>query len=161
MLNKTVDFLAVGKSGYQINLEREKNCIREEKEDAYTEYKDARPEIGMWNQDWTLPEPAVSDYSEELLSGAEEGQHYLELSNREKELLELVCSKFDNVTVIVNINNAMELGWLDDYEQIGSAVWAPCPGQSGFSALGKIMSGEVNPSGRMVDTFLRNLTQTL
>ena len=55
----------------------------------------------------------------------------------------------------------MELGWLDDYEQIGSAIWAPCPGQSGFSALGKIMSGEVNPSGRMVDTFLRNLTQTL
>ncbi len=126
----------MGKSGYQINLEREKNCIRE------TYVRGTYDDTINKGNDW------------------EEGQHYLELSNREKELLELVCSKFDNVTVIVNTNNAMELGWLDDYEQIGSAIWAPCPGQSGFSALGKIMSGEVNPSGRTVDTFLRDLTQT-
>ena len=184
--------------------------------DFYESYQAERPDVGMWAQDWTLPEPNVSAYSEELLSGAESfsdtaivvisrpggenadlptdmeavvdgtwreldattgntyfngtyddtlnegndwepGQHYLEINNRERELLDLVCSRFDNVAVIINANNAMELGFLREYPQIRAAIYAPCPGQSGFTALGQILSGEVNPSGRTVDTFIYDL----
>lgn len=191
--------------------------INEELVDFYNNYKDARPDIGMFAQDWTLPEPNVSAYSQEMIDNAksfsdtavvvisrpggenadlptdmtavvdgswrmqdattgnayfngvyddtlnegsdwEEGQHYLELNNREKELLDLVCENFEDVVVVINANNAMELGFLKDYEQIRGAIYAPCPGQSGFTALGKILDGEVNPSGRTVDTFLADLT---
>ena len=90
----------------------------------------------------------------------DEGEHYLQLSNREEELLDLVCSNFDSVIVVVNANNAMELGWIADYPQIRSAIWAPGPGVTGFTALGEIINGSVNPSGKTADTFVADLTAT-
>ena len=54
----------------------------------------------------------------------------------------------------------MELGIADEYEQIKSVIWCPGTGQNGFNALGEILSGEINPSGKTVDTFARDLTQT-
>lgn len=90
----------------------------------------------------------------------EEGSHYLELTKTERDMLDLVCSNFDRVVVVYNGANAMELGFLNDYEQIKGALWCPGTGQSGFNALGKILSGEVNPSGRTSDTFVSDLTAT-
>ena len=90
----------------------------------------------------------------------DEGEHYLQLSNREEEMIELVCENFDDVIVVINANNAMELGWIEDYPQIRAAIFAPGPGVTGFSALGEIINGSVNPSGKTVDTFVRDLTTT-
>ena len=64
------------------------------------------------------------------------------------------------VVVVYNGANAMELGFLNEYEQIKGAVWCPGTGQSGFNALGRILSGEVNPSGKTSDTFVADLTAT-
>ena len=72
----------------------------------------------------------------------------------------MVCGNFDNVIVLVNSANPMELGFLDRYEQIKSAIWCPGPGHAGFSALGRILNGEVNPSGRTTDTLVYDMTQT-
>lgn len=83
----------------------------------------------------------------------EPGESYLELSNPEEEMIDAVCSNFSNVIVVVNANNTMELGWVDEYDSIGAVIWAPGPGATGFSALGEIISGAVNPSGKTVDTF--------
>ena len=88
------------------------------------------------------------------------GESYLELSNPEEEMIDAVCSNFDNVIVIVNANNTMELGWVNDYDSIGAVIWAPGPGVTGFSALGEIISGQVNPSGKTVDTFVKDLFDT-
>jgi len=88
------------------------------------------------------------------------GQHYLELSQTEKNLVELVCSSFDNVVVIYNSANAMELGWVDDYAQIKSVICCPGAGETGFNALGRILNGEVNPSGKLSDTYVYDLTST-
>lgn len=88
------------------------------------------------------------------------GQHYLELSQTEKNLVELVCSNFDDVIVIYNSANAMELGWVDEYPQIKSVICCPGAGETGFNALGKILSGEVNPSGKLSDTYVYDLTST-
>ena len=45
----------------------------------------------------------------------DEGDHYLQLSNREEEMLQMVCENFDKVIVLINTNNAMELGFLEEY----------------------------------------------
>lgn len=88
----------------------------------------------------------------------EPGEHYLELSRTEEDLVELVCSNFEKVIVVINANNAMELGWVDDYDSIGAVILAPGTGVSGMAALGEILNGSVNPSGKTVDTYLKDLT---
>ena len=90
----------------------------------------------------------------------DEGESYLELSNTEEDMLDTVCSQFENVIVVVNANNAMELDWVDKYEQIGAVIYAPGAGATGFEALGEIINGSVNPSGKTVDTFVKDLQQT-
>ncbi|MDU2491456.1 MAG: glycoside hydrolase family 3 N-terminal domain-containing protein [Clostridium celatum] len=168
--------------------------------DFYTSYRSDRPEVGMWAQDWTLPEPTVDSYTDELINDAknfsdtalvvitrvggegadlptdvskvtytdnsteykdfEAGEHYLQLSQTEKDMVELVCNNFDNVLVVYNGANTMELGFVNDYEQIQGAIWCPGTGQSGFEALGEIIAGESNPSGKTSDTFVKDLTTT-
>ena len=90
----------------------------------------------------------------------EAGEHYLQLSKTEKDMVDLVCKNFDNVVVVYNGANAMELGWVKDYSQIKSVIWCAGTGQSGFNALGSILCGDVNPSGRSIDTFVYDLTKT-
>ncbi len=188
----------------------------------YTAYRTDRPGVGMYAQDWTLPEPPVTSYTDAVMAQAtgfsdtavvvisrsggegadlptdmnavihntynvaskvsvvpdkfgyyngtytnngsyddfEPGEHYLELSVTEENMLKKVCESFSKVIVIVNANNAMELGWVDEYEQIGAVILAPGAGKSGFSALGEIIAGTVNPSGKTVDTFVKDLTAT-
>ena len=89
----------------------------------------------------------------------EAGQHYLELDRTERDMLDLVCANFDDVVLVYNGANAFEMGFLADYPQIKSVLWAPHPGQAGFEALGSVLSGAVNPSGKASDTFLYDLTQ--
>ncbi len=86
------------------------------------------------------------------------GQHYLELDQSERDMLDLVCANFDDVVVVYNGANAFEMGFVNDYPQIKSVVWAPHPGQAGFEALGSVLSGETNPSGKTSDTFVYDLT---
>lgn len=177
-------------AGFELNTELS---------DFYTSYRADRPVVGMWSQDWTLPEPEAAAYSSELLDEAkafsdtalvvitrvggegadlptdvskvtydaghsyndfEPGEHYLQLSKTEEDMVKLVCDNFDNVVVVYNGANAMELGWVKDYSQIKSVIWCAGTGQSGFNALGSILCGDVNPSGRTIDTFVYDLTQT-
>ncbi len=85
---------------------------------------------------------------------------YLELSNRELALLEQVTSDYDKVIVVVNSANAMELGFVKEYEQIKSVLLCPGTGQTGFDGLGEIIAGSVNPSGKTADTFVADLLNT-
>ncbi len=87
-----------------------------------------------------------------------EGDHYLQLSQSEKNMVETVCASFDKVIVVINANNVMELGWVEEYDSIGAVLLAPGTGASGMKALGEILSGTVNPSGKTVDTYLYDLT---
>lgn len=85
---------------------------------------------------------------------------YLELSNREIDLVERVTQEFDRVYVIINSANPMELGWLEEYQSIQAALWVGGAGAYGFNALGKVLSGEINPSGRLVDTYVYDVRTT-
>ena len=87
------------------------------------------------------------------------GDHYLQLSQSEKNLVDLVTANFENVIIVINANNTMELGWVNDYDNIGAVILAPGTGATGMTALGEILNGSVNPSGHTTDTYLYDLTQ--
>lgn len=89
----------------------------------------------------------------------EDDQHYLELSTPEREMVDLVCSNFSNVIVLYNGSNAFELGWTEQYDNIRSVLMMSAPGEKGFQALGGILSGEINPSGRLTDTYVYDMTK--
>ncbi len=78
---------------------------------------------------------------------------YLELSTEEKDMLDAVNTKFEKVIVLVNANNALELGWLKQYDHVKAAMWIGGVGQTGMYAIGEALAGTINPSGRLVDTY--------
>lgn len=68
-------------------------------------------------------------------------------------MLKAVNDQFDDVVVVLNANNAMELGWLSQYPNIKAAIWAGGVGQTGLYAIADALVGDVVPSGRLVDTY--------
>ena len=91
-------------------------------------------------------------------SKTDDGKHYLELTKDEEDLLALIKAQgFGKVIVLVNSSNAMELGFLED-DAIDAALWIGSLGSTGFNAVGEILSGKVNPSGRLSDTYAYDLT---
>ena len=180
-------------------LENAGFSINQELVDFYNNYGADNPEMSIQKQSWTLPEPPVDTYSDELIKSAKEysdvavvvlsrkageghndipmdvskaaydnnsdeyddfpeGEHYLQLSQTERDMVDMVCSNFNNVIVIYNGANQFELGFTNEYPQIKSVVWCPGTGNVGFNALGKVFSGEVNPSGKTPDTFIYDMT---
>lgn len=169
----------------------------------YTDYRKDRPEVGMFAQDWTLPEVPAKQYSDKLVSDAKDfsdeavvvltrvggegadlptdmkakgityknnskdyddfqkGESFLQLSKTERDMIDLVTSNFKKVTLVYNGANTFQFDFLNDYPQIQSVVWCPPAGQTGFSALGEVLAGETNPSGKTSDTFLKNLTKSV
>lgn len=87
-----------------------------------------------------------------------EGSTYLELSQTEKDLVELVTSNFDDVIIVYNGANPLEMGWINDYEQIKGLIVCPGAGATGFNSLGSVLKGAVNPSAKTVDTWVYDLT---
>jgi len=88
----------------------------------------------------------------------EEGQHQLELNKDEKDLLELATDNFDNVVVVVNASTSMEMGPIQNNPDVDSVLLVGSPGASGFDAVGEVLAGEINPSGRTADLWAADFT---
>ena len=86
------------------------------------------------------------------------GQHQLELSQEEKELLTHAEENFDKVIVVINSANVMEVGALRDDPEVDAILWMAYPGSRGTVALAHILKGDVNPSGHTVDTWVADMT---
>ncbi len=84
--------------------------------------------------------------------GSVAGRSYLELTPNEEDLLAVAKANFDRVVVVLNSPNAMELGFLED-EGIDAALWVGTVGATGCNAIGNVLTGAVNPSGKTVDSF--------
>lgn len=79
-----------------------------------------------------------------------EGDWYL--NSAEKNMLSLVSSTFDKVIVVLNTVGAIDMAWVDEY-QIDAVIYAGTPGQEGGAAVADVISGVVNPSGKLTDTW--------
>ena len=90
-------------------------------------------------------------------SGGEECDRHLTedyyLTREEEKLVDIVCSQFTKVVVILNVNGLIDLAWLKKYDSIKSVLFLGIPGERGAVALGRILSGKVNPSGKMTVTI--------
>ena len=90
---------------------------------------------------------------------ANDGEDYLTLNEDEMGMLEgLAGLKEDGVirsiTVIINSANPISTGFLFDEElAIDAAMWVGSVGQTGLYAVGDVVSGAVNPSGSLPDTW--------
>jgi beta-glucosidase len=89
--------------------------------------------------------------------GTETARSYLELSDNERAMISLVKANFAKIIVLLNTPSTMEINSLQTDSRINGIVWTGIPGDNGFDALGKVLTGEVNPSGRTVDTWPINL----
>lgn len=137
--------------------------------------------------DYNIYEPTQDKYTDELLANAknfsdtalvvisrnggegadlpqnmaeyqqgDKDKHYLELQDVEKAMLKTVTENFDKVVVLVNSSNAMELGFLED-AGVDAALWIGGPGSTGLNGVANVLAGDVNPSGRLVDTYAYDL----
>ena len=92
--------------------------------------------------------------------------HYLELDQNEIDLLTAVTDgTFKRVVVVFNTPSSFEATFLKDSayaafaDKIDAAVWIGFTGSNGITALGEILNGDVNPSGRLVDTWAADFTK--
>lgn len=83
--------------------------------------------------------------------------HYMSLNTSEKEMIAFAKKNFHKVVIVLNTPGAMELGDIEDDDGIDSVLWIGQTGWNGIMALGKILKGEVNPSGRTSDLYMRNI----
>ncbi len=81
------------------------------------------------------------------------GYYYLEPDERELAMIEFAATYFDNVVVLINSANPMQLGSLAENENVDSALWVGNPGSTGAYAIGRVLNGYTNPSGRLPDTY--------
>ena len=89
---------------------------------------------------------------------AEAGQHQLELNKDERDLIALAEANFDTVVVVVNASTTIEMGQLQSDPQIDAILLAGSPGATGFNAVGSVLVGDVNPSGRTADLWAADFT---
>ena len=94
---------------------------------------------------------AYADGADNIVTDSSE-KHYLELSDEERALIQAARNTFGTVIVLYNGANAMELGYIEEYN-VDAALWVGIPGPYGLSQLGSILNGSVNPSGHLADTF--------
>ncbi len=152
---------------------------------SYAQYPDAALVVitRIGGEGFDLPRTMAESYTSTGTSGKIGGarsaeSHYLQLDENEAGLLLHVTENFDKVILIINSNNPLELGFLDDpgywantlgvtdsvkvdraISRIRGALWIGSPGGHGIMALGPILTGEINPSGRTVDIYARDFTK--
>lgn len=175
-----VDLLTgLTESGFEVNPDLQKFY-----EENYVE----RQSTGFTGNDYSIYEVPVSEYSEELINdakeysntaiyvvgrvggegydlptdmgvytGGDEGKHYLELQQVELDLLQMIQENFDHVIIVLNTSNVMELGFLEN-ENVDGALWIGATGSTGALAVGEVLRGTVNPSGKLTDTYAYDAT---
>lgn len=141
-----------------------------------------RPESGLLPTASEITEAPWSTYTEDVKASIEayndaaivvfsrlggeqmdleyQSTNYLALDDTEKELLENLCAmkeegKLKKIVVILNSSNAMQMDFLKEYH-VDACLWIGGVGETGINAVADILAGDVNPSGRLVDTYAYN-----
>ena len=96
-------------------------------------------------------------FSNQAGGGQDDTRKLQSLSAREEYMIDLVCENFENVILVINCANPLELG-IADNDAIDSVLYMGYPGTRGTIGIGKILSGAVNPSGKLADTWAYDLS---
>lgn len=134
---------------------------------------------GMLGKETAIDEPPVDYLTDEMIKQAQDFSdtalvvissaaieasdvlpEEMVIAGDKLDLLEKVTQNFENVVVVVNAGNAIQLDVLDDYDSIKGILWVGTPGTYGFQSLGKILAGDLNPSGRLVDTYAHQVSDS-
>lgn len=130
---------------------------------SYAEYSDAALVVitRIGGEGFDLPR-----YQGDSEGAVSPDSHYLELDQNEIDLLTAVTDgTFKRVVVVFNTPSSFEATFLKDSayaafaDKIDAAVWIGFTGSNGITALGEILNGDVNPSGRLVDTWAADFTK--
>ena len=81
------------------------------------------------------------------------GAYYL--TEAEKLLLSQVTGAFERTVVVIDTGNIIDLSWIDDYP-ISSVLIAWFGGMEGGRAAADVLTGAVEPGGRLTDTIARH-----
>lgn len=127
------------KSEARVGKEEDPSAYLDSVADSVKEYNDAAIVVISRNG------AEAQDLTEDQLS----------LSDAEMSLVKYANDNFDDVIVMLNTANAIEMGWSDSqyFPNIKACMWVGYPGQEGITSIAKALIGEVNPSGRLVDTY--------
>lgn len=79
--------------------------------------------------------------------------HYYSLDDNEKALVNEVGNRFNKVIVVINSAHPIEMGWLEDHPNVDAILWVGHTGTTGIMALGKVLVGQINPSGKTSDVY--------
>lgn len=175
---------ALSNAGIEVN--EELTAFYDEKNDA----DKGKNGIAVMLSSYDIKEPSIEEYGNELIENAKEfsdvaivvfgrcggegadmpmdmagyeggtaGRHYMELAENEEAMLDMVRENFEKVVVLVNASSPMELGFLED-KDVDAALWIGGPGSVGLQAVANAITGDVNPSGRLTDTYAYDATSS-
>ena len=87
------------------------------------------------------------------------GTTYLQLSQDEKDLLKFCAQNYNKTIVLINSSAAVELGEVEQEEYgVDAVLWIGHPGEAGLVGVAQILTGQVSPSGRLVDTYAYDMS---
>ena len=141
-------------TGYNCVGETPKSSYTQAVKDSFAEYHDAALiVISRWGTEGA--DEKTCDARDFDADGFSE-RHYLELSKNEEDMFAMVKEAgFQKIVVIINSGNVFQCDKFEKDDAIQGVIWVGTPGQDGLKSLPKILKGEVNPSGRTVDTWGR------
>ena len=99
----------------------------------------------------------IQYFSNQAGGGQDDTRKLQSLSEREEYMINLVCENFENVIIVTNTGNPLELG-IADNDKIDAVLNMGYPGTRGTIGIAKILTGEINPSGKLADTWAYDLS---
>ncbi len=128
---------------------------------SFREYSDAALVVisRLGGESWDLPR------LQNTAAGGIEGNHYLRLDKNEYDLLDMVTARFDKVVILLNTLTSFQCDFIKEYnntatdKRIDAVLWIGGPGKTGAEALGSLLNGDVNPSGKTTDIYSADFTK--
>lgn len=100
-------------------------------------------------------DPWTKDYVDKQNEIFEDGDFYL--TKKERELFDSLKENFSSIIVVINSGSTLDLQWAENEDKVKAILFAYQGGMEGGGAMGDVLVGDVSPSGRLPDTFTRNL----
>lgn len=124
-------------------------------ESSFTDFSDAAIVV------FGRPSTEASDFFPGEAGMENEGaRNILGLTTNERAILNEATANFDTVVVLINSDNAMELGELQDNPDVDAILWVGAPGNYGFEAVADILNGNISPSGKLPDVYASDSTSS-